>query len=107
MDKNEIQYSLVEPLSKEYETLNRDELQMRLQVFIADLLENNFEKLCTMIYRHDVLESKFNRALEGGTIDEQAVQIALLVLEREMEKVETRRKYKRYKEENRLKGQNE
>jgi len=107
MDKNEIQYPLVEPLTKEYETLNRDELQMRLQVFIADLLENNYEKLCAMIYRHDVLESKFNKALMVETIDEQAAQIALLVLERELEKVETRRKYKSHKEENTLKGKNE
>jgi len=98
MDKNKIQQSLVEPLAKEYETLSRDELKMRLQVFIANLLENNFEKLCAMIYRHDVLESKFNIALQDGTIDEQADRIAVLVLERELEKVETRRKYKSQKE---------
>lgn len=103
IDNTEIRYPLVEPLANEYETLNRDELKLRLKLFITDLLENNFEKLCAMIYRHDVLESKFNRALEGGTIDEQATRIAGLVLERELEKVETRRKYKSQKEENRLK----
>jgi len=103
MEKNEIRFPLDEPLAKEYETLSRDELQMRLQVFIADLLENNFEKLCAMIYRHDVLESKFNAALQEKTIDEQAERIARLVLERELEKVETRRKYKSQKDKNSLK----
>ena len=107
MDKSKIRHPLVEPLAKEYETLSRDELQIRLQVFIADLLENNFEKLCAMIYRHDVLESKFNKALEKETISEQAALIAALVLERELEKIETRRKYKSQKEGNRLKGKNE
>lgn len=107
MDKNKIQLPLEEPLAKEYETLSRDELKMRLQVFIADLLENNFEKLCAMIYRHDVLESKFNMALEAGSIEEQASGISILVLERELEKMETRKKYRRQKEENRLKEPNE
>jgi len=107
MNKSKIRHPLVEPLAKEYETLGRDELKMRLQVFIADLLENNFEKLCAMIYRHDVLESKFNRALEAGSIEEQASGISILVLERELEKMETRKKYKSQKDENRLKGINE
>lgn len=94
MDKNEIQYPLDEPIAKDYETLSRDELQNRLQVFVADLLENNFEKLCNMIYRHDVSENKFNEALQGGTINDQADRIATLVLDREMEKVKTRQAYK-------------
>ncbi len=106
MDKNNIHYSPAEPLVKDYETMNRDELQLRLQVFIADLLENNFEKLCNMIYRHDVSENKFKLALEAGSLDEQAARIAWLVLEREMEKVESRRKYKSQKEEKMLKAKN-
>ena len=103
MDKNKIRHSLAEPLLKEYGTLSRDELLMHLQAFITDLLKNNFENLCTMIYRHDVLESKFNKAIEGGTISEQAARISMLVWEREMEKVETRRNYKSQKGESSLK----
>lgn len=102
MDKNNLPLTRTEPLAKDYETLSRDELKMRLQVFIADLLENNFEKLCAMIYRHDVLESKFDAALQYASVDEQAERIAILVLERELEKVESRKRYKRQKEENHL-----
>jgi len=105
MDKNKPPQAVVEPLAKDYETLSRDELQRQLQQFISELLERNFEKLCALIYRHDVLESKFHAALQGGTIDEQAARIAQLVLARELEKVETRRKFKMQKEENRLKGE--
>jgi hypothetical protein len=103
MDNNKIHYPPVEPLAKEFETLDKEELRIRLQMFIFGLLENNFEKLCAMIYRHDVMESKFNAALQEGTIEEQANRIAGLVLERERQKVETRRKYQRQKEENNLK----
>ena len=88
-----------EPLAKEYETLSREELKGRLQLFIADLLIHNFEKLTNMIYRHDVSESKFNEALQGETIKEQAEMLAELVIEREMQKVETRKAYRKHRKD--------
>lgn len=90
-----------EPLPSEYETLGRDELKSRLTVFIEDLLNTNFEKLCNMIYRHDVAEHKFNAALQAGDVGEQAEILADLVIERELQKVETRRAYRKYKDEKR------
>jgi len=33
-----------EPLAREYETLTREELKARLQVFIAGLLEHDFQR---------------------------------------------------------------
>lgn len=97
-----MQYPLVEPIAKDYETLSRDELHSQLQVFVAELLEHNFEKLCNMIYRHDVKEYKFHDALQSGDIVEQSARIADLVLDREMEKVRTRQAYKREKNKNKL-----
>ena len=86
-----------EPLPKEYETLSRDELRKRLQGFIADLLEHDFQKLCNLIYRHDVKEEKFRQALQSSNIKEQAYEIAELVIERELQKVETRKAYREWK----------
>lgn len=97
-----MQYPLTEPIAKDYENLSRDELHSRLQVFVAELLEHNFEKLCNMIYRHDVQESKFHEAIGYGTIAEQSARIADLVLDREMEKVRTRQAYKHKKNKNKL-----
>lgn len=88
-----------EPLPKEYESLSRQELKQRLTVFIAELLDTNFEKLCSMVYRHDVSEVKFNQALGGGSLEAQAAKIADLVIDRELEKVKTRIAYRREKEE--------
>lgn len=86
-----------EPLPKEYETLSRGELKSRLTLYISELLDNNFEKLCFLIYRHDVDEQKFHRALQQGDVDGQASRVAELVIERELQKVETRKAYRKHK----------
>lgn len=88
-----------EPLAKEYETLTREELKNRLTVYISDLLDHDFEKLCHMIYRHDVDERKFHTALNTGDIEGQSSRLAELVIEREMQKVETRKAYRKHMEE--------
>jgi hypothetical protein len=82
-----------EPTLKEYETLDQSTLEERLSQFIQNLLEHNFAKLTNMIYRHDVNEAKFNRALEEPSLKLQANAIARLVVERELQKIETRKKY--------------
>ncbi|MDP2721593.1 MAG: hypothetical protein Q8O72_02445 [Bacteroidales bacterium] len=84
-----------EPFPKEYETLDRTALEKRLSAFIRDLIENDFSKLHTMIYRHDVNEARFALALKETTIELQARAIAQLVIERELQKIETRKLYKR------------
>jgi len=99
---NEI-YKYSEPLKSDYESLSRNELELRLHEFISNLLINDFEKLCNLIYRHDVSESKFRNALIIPDIDEQAWRVTHLVIDREMEKVKMRKAYKEYKEEQRHK----
>ena len=83
-----------EPLPKDYEQLGREELKKMLQVFIIDLLEHDFEKLCNMAYRHDIPEAKFNNALQETGLEAQASKIADLVIDRELQKVESRRAYR-------------
>lgn len=88
-----------DPLPKDYETLSRKELKAHLTVYIAELLEHNFEKLCSLIYRHDVDEDKFHNALQTGDIEGQAGRVAELVIERELQKVKTRKAYRKHKTE--------
>lgn len=80
-----------------FESLSGDELSRRLKVFILDLLQHDFHRLCNLIYRHDVPESKFNEALSGPDIEVQAEAIAQLVIEREMQKIASRKAYREYK----------
>jgi hypothetical protein len=88
-----------DPLPKDYETLSRADLKAHLTKYIAELLEHNFEKLCSLIYRHDVDEDKFHHAIQTGTIEGQADRVAELVIERELQKVETRKAYRKHKTE--------
>jgi len=88
-----------EPNKSDYESLGRNELEIRLYEFISNLLINDFEKLCNLIYRHDVSETKFSNALKIPGIDEQAWRITHLVIDRELEKVKMRKAYREYKEQ--------
>lgn len=88
-----------EPLPRDYEIMSREELHKRLKIFIAELLDSNFEKLCNMMYRHDVIESRFKEALDAPTFDEQADMLADAVIDREMEKVATRLAYRKSRPE--------
>lgn len=98
MDQNNQILPYGDPLPKDYETYTREELKSHLSFYIAELLEHNFEKLCSLIYRHDVSEEKFHYALQTGDIEGQAERVAELVIERELQKVETRKAYRNYRE---------
>lgn len=82
-----------------FETMERSDLKQQLKLFIRDLLEHDFHRLCNLIYRHDVSEPKFHQALDLPDIDLQAESIADLVIEREMQKIATRKAYRKFKED--------
>ena len=63
------------------------------------MLEHNFEKLVGMIYRHDVKESQFREALKAPTLEEQAERLANAVIDRELQKVASRKAYRKMKED--------
>jgi len=92
-------YKYNEPTKSDYESLGRNEIEIRLHAFISNLLINDFEKLCNLIYRHDVSETKFGNALLMHGVDEQAWRITHLVIDREFEKVKMRKAYREYKEQ--------
>ncbi|MBN2638323.1 MAG: hypothetical protein JXR65_04480 [Bacteroidales bacterium] len=85
--------------AKYFETVEIHELKRQLTIFIRDLLEHDFHRLCNLIYRHDVSEPKFHAALDVQDQDIQAGQIADLVIEREMQKVATRKAYRKFKDD--------
>ncbi len=94
---NQDLYKYSEPLKRDYKTLSTNELELRLHAFISNLLVNNVEKLCNLIYRHDVSEIKFRNALRMPGIDKQAWRITHLVIDREMKKIKMRKAYKDFK----------
>ncbi len=79
-----------------------DLLFKRVTLFVYTMLQHQFERLCAMMYQHDVSEKLFDEALALPNDEERAKAIARLVIEREMQKVRTRKMYADFKNKNRL-----
>ncbi len=60
---------------------------------ITELLKSNLNELLRILYRVDVAEHKVKNAFKCISEEEIADQIAQLVIERQMQKIEIRRKY--------------
>lgn len=75
------------------EVSTAEDFQQVLAKVIRHLLDNDFERLLNGLYRIDVSEEKVKAAMatQGGVAD----KIALLIIEREMQKVVTREQHKK------------
>lgn len=70
-----------------------DELHQYLTLAIRELLDTGFNRLLNALYRIDVSEKKVSEVIHMEAPDEIAPKLATLVIERELQKVHTRRKY--------------
>jgi hypothetical protein len=70
------------------------EFRGKLRNLINHMLDNDFERLLVAMYRLDINEHRFKMALSDLNTLNVAQDIADLVIEREMQKVLTRRKYR-------------
>ena len=64
-----------------------------LTLAIATLLQTNTQKLFGILYRHDVSEKLLRQALLADDSRQIAENVARLVIEREKQKMEFRRRY--------------
>ena len=74
------------------EVSTAEDFQQLLTEVIRHVLDNDFERLLNGLYRIDVDEEKVKRAMASE--EDVAGQIASLIIEREMQKVVTREKYR-------------
>lgn len=81
-------FGLTKPDSK---TDSTEHLIEWLSVEIGLLIDRDFNAFLNMLYRIDVNERKVKEAFAGT---DPARHVALLIIEREKQKVETRAKYK-------------
>jgi hypothetical protein len=94
-----VEKELIPLLNKDINTnfpdhITTDELKNELSDFINDLIQKDFQKLVSILYRVDVDETKLKRILKEQADKDAAVIIANLILERELQKIETRKKFK-------------
>lgn len=70
-----------------------EEIQRILTERIREMLDKNIEKLILILYRIDVSQKKADEIFNNPSKDEIASFLAKAVIERQLEKVRTRRKY--------------
>ncbi len=70
------------------------EIRSRLSTLISNLLDSDLQGLLSLLYRIDVSEQKVKAILATANTGEMAEQIAALIIERQIQKINTRRKYK-------------
>ena len=93
-----MQKELVQIINKQADTdlpedLSKNELQERLTAFINELIVNDFQRLITILYRVDVDEKKLKRILKENIWTDAGEIIANLIIEREIQKIETRKQF--------------
>ena len=80
------------------EKYSEEDLENYLAVYINELIDKDFNKLVNLLYRIDISEQKLKIALqnEDKTISSSKT-IAKLIIERQLQKLEFRKKFSKKK----------
>ncbi|QSE97677.1 hypothetical protein [Fulvivirga lutea] len=70
-----------------------EDLRAALLKIVSYLLNNDFEKFILAMYRIDISETKVKTILATSDPENIASELTDLIIERELQKVETRKKY--------------
>jgi len=76
------------------ETIDMNALEERLKEYCNHLIKTNFEKMVGILYRIDVNETKLKQVLNQNPNEDAGEIIAHLIIERQLEKINTRKKFK-------------
>ena len=94
MDKKELIQIINSELAIQLpEQLSFEELRRLLQQEINQLIQGGFQKLVSILYRVDVNERKLKYLLQENVGEDAAVIIADLIIERQLQKIKSRREY--------------
>jgi hypothetical protein len=90
---------LIQIINKQFdadltEDISKNELHQKLTIFLNDLILNDFQKLISILYKVDVDEKKLKKILRENTGTDAGEIIATLIIERELQKIETRKQFK-------------
>jgi hypothetical protein len=72
----------------------KEELRRKLEVYVNDLLVNDFQQLVQLLYRIDVREAKLKALLHQHKDTDAAVLLTNLMIERQEEKARSRKQFK-------------
>lgn len=74
---------------------SQEDLLTKLAAHINDLIQSDFQKLVTILYRVDVDEKRLKQVLAENPGKDAGEIIAGLLIERQMQKIQSRKQYKR------------
>lgn len=77
------------------QTISFEQLQQELAAFINHLINTNFEKLISLLYRIDISEAKLKELLQHNEDKNAGEIIAALIIERQQQKIKTRQMFSR------------
>lgn len=75
-------------------SLTYEELRNKLTVYFNELINSDFEKLVFLLYRIDVNEARMRALLAHKEGQDSAGLIADLVIERQLQKIESRKQFR-------------
>lgn len=81
-------------LTNQLDKENASHLKEQLSAFINDMITNDFSGLVQLLYRVDVDEKKLKDLLQQNQLTDAADTISALIIERQIKKNETRKKFK-------------
>jgi hypothetical protein len=89
---------LIQQINKDFElaltpSLSGEILRQTMAVHINDMILHQFDRLVQLLYRMDVSESKLKEMLQVQAGTDAGYLIAGLVLEREQQKIASRRQF--------------
>jgi hypothetical protein len=73
------------------ESISMDELRSLLSGHIHQLINNNFNKLVSILYRIDVNETKLRQLLHDNPAQDAGKIIADLIIDRQLQKLKSRK----------------
>ena len=90
----DFQISETNSLIPETDAKTLEEFKLYLVEKISDLIDNKYDTLINILYRIDVSEEKLSKLFACGNRSFIPEKLADLIIERELQKVQFRRKYK-------------
>ena len=75
------------------EKMSLEELRNRLKQEINQLIQTDFQKLASILYRIDINERKLKYLLQENVGEDAAVIIAGLIIERQLQKIKSRKQF--------------
>ena len=99
MSESDDRSVLIKDLNRSYgwelaDSLTLDQLEELLAETLNGWIRSDFNKLVQLLYRIDISETRLRSLLEENTESDTGLLIARLILERQWQKIQTRRSFK-------------